>query len=413
MKILLVNKYFYLEGGAEQSFFQTAKLLGKKGHDIVFFSMKHPQNFPSEYEKYFVQNVDYENHNGFGALKAAGKILYSFESKKNIEQLIIDERPSIAHLNNIYHQISPSILHSFRKHNIPVVMTLRDYKLVCASYSMISDKGICEACKDEKYFQCLLKGCVKDSKMKSLLNTVEMYLHHKILHIYDHVDAFISPSVFLKNKLEEMGFKRKIIHLSNFVALEDFVPHYSWDEKTIVYFGRLSKEKGLNTLIDAMKNIDNVSLKIIGEGPLKNELEMRSSGGDLKNKIRFLGYKTGDDLKEEIRRSMFVVLPSECYENNPRTIIEGFALGKPAVGSNLGGIPELLKNETNGLLFEQGNPKDLREKINHLVDNPENIEKMGRNARMFIDDCLSAERHYERLIEIYDGAIQQKRRKES
>ena len=399
MKILLVNKYFYLKGGAEYVLFETADLLRSKGHEVISFSMRHPRNIKSEYEKYFVSNVDYEKGGINNKIDYAIKLLYSFEAKRKIEELIKEEKPDIAHLHNVYHQISPSILYTLKKFDIPVIMTLHDYKMVCPSYSMLSDGKICEFCKDSNYYYCVLRKCVKESRLKSILNTCEMYLHHKILGIYNLVDVFISPSMFLKNKVEEMGFRGNIVHLPNFVNLCDYKPQYDWQEDSIVYFGRLSKEKGLFTLIDAMEGLD-LKLKIIGEGPSKQGLESRVKSWGLEN-IKFMGYKSEEELKDEIKKSMFIVLPSEWYENNPLTIIEGFSLGKPAVGARIGGIPELVKDNETGLTFELGNVDDLRAKIILLLKSPADIERMGRNARKMVDEKLNPEIHYEKLMEIY------------
>jgi len=234
-----------------------------------------------------------------------------------------------------------------------------------------------------------------------ILFSDEMYLHHKIFHIYELIDVFISPSMFLKNKVEEMGFKGKIIYLPNFVNLEDYKPQYDWQENSIVYFGRLSKEKGLFTLIEAMKGL-NTKLKIIGEGPIKESLESRVRSLELKN-IEFLGYKAGEELKDEIRKSMFVILPSEWYENNPRCIIEGFALGKPAIGARIGGIPELVKDNETGLTFEPWNADDLKRKISQLLENPLEISRMGKNARKMVNEELNPDIHYGKLMEIYEN----------
>ena len=400
----MANKYFYRKGGAEISFFETANLLKSRGHKIIFFSMQNDKNLNSVYEKYFVTNTDYEHGNLIKKINAIAKLLYSFEAKRKIESLIKDELPDIVHLNNIYHQISPSILHTIKKYHIPIVMSLRDYKLVCASYSMLANEKVCDACRNNRYYNCFLNKCVKQSRLKSFVNTLEMYLHHKILHMYDLVDIFISPSKFLKLKLEEMGFKGKIIYLPNFVKTEDYKPQYTWQENAIVYFGRLSKEKGLFTLIDAIKDLNRIVLKVIGEGPLKESLELKVESLKLNN-VKFLGYKTGHKLHDEIRKSMFVVCPSEWNENNPRSIIESFALGKPVIGSSIGGINELIRDNETGLLFEPGSPYDLRSKIEYLIYNPDKIIEMGRNARLFVEKELQAERHYRELMNIYNQAL--------
>lgn len=403
MKILFANKYFYRKGGAEYVFFDSAKLLENKGHKIIFFSMHHPKNLTSAYNDYFVSLIDYEKGGIKNKVDVSVKLLYSFEAKRKMEALIKKEKPDVAHLHNIYHQISPSIIHTLKKYHIPIVMTLHDYKITCASYHMLANGRICEACKDGKYYQCFLKRCVKESIVKSLLNTAEMYLHHKLLHIYDLVDIFISPSMFLKNKAEEMGFKGKIMYLPNFVNLQDYDPQYNWRENSIVYFGRLSKEKGLDTLIEAMEGL-NIKLKVIGEGPIKERLESRVRSLELKN-IEFLGYKSGEELKNEIRKSMFAILPSEWYENNPRAIIEGPALGKPVIGARIGGIPELVKDNETGLTFEAGNSEDLMAKMIHLSKNTAEIEKMGLNARRKVEEEFSTEIHYKKLTNIYRSAL--------
>jgi len=404
MKILLANKFFFIKGGAENSIFLTAKVLKKGGHEVSFFSMRHSRNMPSKYDKYFVSNVDYKKNGLRNAVRVSHKLLYSFEAKRNIVKLIKDEKPDIVHLNNIYHQLSPSILHAIKQFDLPVVMSLRDYKMVCASYLRLSNGKLCNACRNGNYYHCYLASCVKNSRLKSLLSTVEMYLHHKILRIYDLVDVFISPSQSLKSNLKEMGFKGKVVYLPNFVDTNNFVPKFNYKQKTIVYFGRLSREKGLETLIDAVKDIKDVYLKIVGEGPLKNDLEERAQKGNNRN-IRFLGYKTGEQLKHEIRESMFTVLPSECYENNPRSIIEAFALGKSALASRIGGIPELVKDGETGITFEPGNIGDLTEKLIVMLKNPDKVSQMGKSARKMIEKKYNAESHYDNLMKIYKSVM--------
>lgn len=406
MKVLLANKYFFIKGGAENSFFETGRLLEKHGHQVIYFSMKDKRNYPSPFEDFFVSNVDYESPRLSEKIKAVGRLLYSREAKERLEALIQKERPDIAHLNNIYHQISPSILHTLKKYNIPVVMTLRDYKVVCASYSLMHRGKICEACAHKQFHHALIKGCVKDSKAKSLINTFEMYLHHNILKIYDLVDIFISPSQFLKNKVEQMGFKGKVVHLLNCTSLLEERPSFDWEANTVVFFGRLSREKGVATLIEAVKAIPDLNLRIIGEGPLKEELENKVRKEQISN-VHFLGYRVGDELNREIRRSMFIVIPTEMYENNPRTVIEAFAMGKPAVGSRIGGIPELILDNQTGLTFQMGDVEDLRNKLRMMLNNPRHVRVMGEKARIFAEAFLDPEIHYQKLITIYRSLTKQ------
>jgi glycosyltransferase involved in cell wall biosynthesis len=231
-----------------------------------------------------------------------------------------------------------------------------------------------------------------------------MYMHHRVLQIYDKMDLYISPSRFLKNKVEEMGLKGEVVYLSNCVELAGFNPAFEPRENSIVYVGRLSHEKGVETLIDAVKEVPEMLLKIIGSGPSKEDLEEKVLSEHIGN-VEFLGYRTGQDLHDEIRNSMFLVIPSEWYENNPRTVIEAFALGKPVVGARIGGIPELVQNWKTGLTYTSGDTADLRKKIAVMLENKDKIPEMGRNARAFVERELNADIHYERLMEIYQGII--------
>jgi glycosyltransferase involved in cell wall biosynthesis len=399
MRVLLVNKFFFRKGGAESVFFATADLLRSKGHETRFFSMTHESNYPCEDGRYFVSPVGYDSGNIGDKARSAGRLLYSFEAKKRIEQLLADERPDVAHLHNIYHQISPSILHVLKRHRIPTVMTLHDFKMVCPSYSLLSSGKVCEKCGGGRYFNCFREKCMKDSRAKSLLSACEMYLHHRIMKVYDLVDCFLSPSLFLIEKMKEMGFRKKILYLPNFVDTDCLRPT-AGEDRLVIYFGRLSREKGLSTLVTAMKGVEGASFLIVGDGPVRAELEKRIAGEAITN-IRLLGYRSGEALRGEIGRAAFGIVPSECYENSPMSILELFALGKPAVGSRIGGIPELIKENERGLLFEPGNPDDLRDKIVSLLNDPEGRQRMGRTARAYVEREMSPEGHYRKLIEIY------------
>ncbi len=410
MKVLLANKFFYPKGGDAVVFFSTGDLLLKKGHGTVFFAMEHPNNLSSPYSKYFVSNVDLNSNGGFlKQLKTAGRILYSLEAKDKIEKLITEEKPDIAHLHNICHQISPSIIDTLKARGIPVVMTLHDYKLTCPVYTLLRGGKPCEECGGGKFYKAIVNKCTKGSAFKSSINTIEMYLHHKFLHIYEKVDEFISPSRFLLGKTREMGFKGSINYLPNFIPVEDFTPSYTHDENSIVYVGRLSEEKGLSTLVESVREID-VKLKIIGEGPMMDGFKKEVSARGQRN-VLFLGFKSGDELKNEIRRSLFTVIPSEWYENNPRAVLEAFALGKPVVGARIGGIPELVKDNETGLLFEPGNAKDLRDKITALASKKDAIISLGKNARRFVEEGFNPELHYSGLMRIYEKAMAKNSRK--
>jgi glycosyltransferase involved in cell wall biosynthesis len=424
LTILHINKFHYLKGGSEVVYFQTARLLEKHGHKSLFFSMHHPNNLPCETSNFFVPFIDFNNLKGLKEnFMGAWRILYYLKSRRLLSRLLDTYHIDLAHLHNVHHQISPSILHEFKKRKIPIVMTLHDYKMVCTSYNLLVEERPCEVCVRGNYYKAIIHRCVKESFYKSILAAIEMYLHHKIMDIYDNVDIFIAPSIFLKNKLIEMGFEKEIVYVPNFIDLTGFDElnksmeyEKGKNETSVVYFGRLTQGKGLVTLLEAaniwqQKNKDKeLIVKIIGDGPLKNELEEIVKTTSINN-IRFLGFMKREKLFREIKNSIAVIIPSEWYENNPMSVIESFALCKPVIGSRIAGIPELVKDNYTGLTFEPGNAFDLYTKILFLMENPDKAREMGKKANQFVRDELSAENYYKKLMEIYKLAILKRRQR--
>lgn len=405
MRILLVNKFHYLKGGSETYYFSLKKLLEEHGHDVIEFSMKDRKNFPSKYSDYFIDNIDYNKKQSFlTKVKLAAKLVYSFEAKKKIEKLINDYKPDIAHLHIFQHQLTPSILWELKKHNIPIVYTAHDFKMICPNYKMMLSSGkMCEECMGEKYYNCLKNKCVKDSFSNSLVDTIEAYVH-KFLNSYDLIDAIITPSNFYKKKFIEFGVdSKKLFFVSNFLDSSNYVAESSYEDY-FIYFGRLSEEKGINILIKSMMSV-NGRLKIVGTGPLEDKLKEYARINGLNGKVEFMGYKTGEDLKGILGKAMFVVVPSNWYENAPYSILEAMASGKAVIGSDMGGIPELVKNNKTGLIFESGNYKELAESINLLLKNPELILSYGKNARDLLEKSYSKDAHYLALINIYSDLI--------
>jgi glycosyltransferase involved in cell wall biosynthesis len=351
-----------------------------------------------------VSQVDYDDTRLAMRLKSAGRMLYSLEAARKLRGLLDEARIDLAHLNNIYHQISPSILHTLHRRGIPTVMSLRDYKVVCGSYQMLADGRPCEACAGGRHFQAVRKRCVKDSLAASVLTSLEMTLHHPVLHLYDRVDVFIAPSAFLRDKVAEMGFPGHVVHLPNFVTdLGAWQPAPASAAPKLVFFGRLGREKGLTTLLQAVKGLP-LTLQIIGEGPMLEPLRSQARDGSIGN-VDFAGYLAGDALQREVAAASAVVVPSEWYENNPRAVIEAFALGRPVIGARIGGIPELVRHGETGLLFESGHAEDLRTQIDTLLSQPAAAAEMGRRGRRLVETELSPERHYAGLMQIYAQAM--------
>ena len=405
MHILQVNKFYYQKGGAERYYFDLIELLEKQGHEVISFAMHDIKNNPTPYKDYFVGKINIEKA-GFSwqDVKSAGRIIYSIEAKKKLKKLLNNEKIDIAHIHNIYHQISPSILTVLKKRKIPVVMTVHDFKLLCPVYSFFTQGDVCERCKVSKFYNCVLHRCAKNSYVASKLNMLEMYLH-RLFKIYrNNIDLYICPSEFVKNKLMEYGWPRKkIIVLPHFIALANNVESDQAGDYAL-YFGRLIKEKGVMDLLKAYQYLKNDKLKIVGTGPHEKIYRDFVRNNNIKN-IEFTGYLAGKNLTEAVSGSKFVVMPSRLYETFGLTVAESFAQGKPVIASRLGALPELVKDGVTGMLFKPGDWRDLKNKILKINQRPEEIQKMGENARKFVEENLNAKRHYSKLIEEYSKLI--------
>jgi len=404
MRVLSVNKFHYLKGGSETYYFSLNKLLSQHGHEVISFSMKDEKNIPNVYSEYYVENIDYSKKTTLiNKVRLAAKFIYSFEAAEKLDRLITDYKPDIAHLHIFQHQLSPSILWTLKKHGIPVVYTAHDFKMICPNYKMLAQGEICEACKGGRYLSCLQKRCISGSLFNSLLNVKEAYVH-KILKSYDIIGRIITPSNFYREKFIEFGIdSEKVKYVPNFLFEADYTPAYSFKDY-FVYAGRLSDEKGVDTLLQAMKRVEG-KLKIAGTGPTEERLKAYTKDEGLENKVEFIGYKTGDELKNILKDAMFVVVPSKWYENAPYSILEAMASGKAVIGSNIGGIPELIRNDVTGLIFQPENSQDLAGKINQLLDSPELITDFGKRAREAFERYYGSEEHYKRILEIYKELI--------
>jgi glycosyltransferase involved in cell wall biosynthesis len=468
MKILLVNKFFYHRGGSERVMFDTARLLEEHGHTVRFFSMAHPENLRHADSVHFVPFVDLRAQAGPAErLRTAGRILYYRAAAKRIGRLLDEAQPDIVHLHNIHHQISPSIIPEIRKRSIPSVMTLHDYKMVCGTYRLERGGKICEECSGGRYYRCFRNRCQGGSRAGSALTAAEMYLHHRILRLWPMIDLFISPSRFLKEKLAEMGFPGRIEVLPNFVdpgafasppvaagfslhadlanthpegcgygpsltqpvaagfSLRNDSPdrtaptqakvyppdrgvacgYQQRPSDLFLYLGRLSPEKGLFTLLRAFERLP-ARLRILGDGPLRGELETEAARR-APGRVAFLGHRPREEIARELNASAAVIVPSEWYENNPISILESYAAGRPVIGARIGGIPELVRAGETGLTFAPGDAGELAEEISFFLSHPEEAEKMGRAGRDLVKMRFDPESYYRRLMEIY-GALLKK-----
>ncbi len=399
MKVLLINNIFYRKGGSEAVFFNTAELLKKHGHEVVFFSFKREENIPCEQSVYFL-NIG-------GKLKQMRNYFWNADAAKQLEKLILAEKPDIAHVHLFWGLMSPSIFGVLKKHKIPLVHTVHDYRMVCPAYTFKNGKGtICEKCGGGSFKNCLIGKCSKGSLVQSALMTAEMIYRNKKYHPVDNISGFIFVSNFAKEKHLQHDDKFKT---TNNIVLYNYttpiIEPTTEKKDYLLYYGRLSYEKGIHTLIDAMRQLPNVKLKVVGTGPIDGELQKIKAEKHIEN-VEFLGYKSGKELFELVRNAKYVCVPSEWYENNPMTIIESYSLGTPVIGANIGGIPEIINEGKTGVLFERGNTNSLVEQIEKVAAiSSKEYEAMSNFAFKFYEKNFSEEHHYQELIGFYTSVL--------
>ncbi len=405
MRILMVNSFNYLRGGAERCCFDLSALLEANGHQVIPFSMAHPRNVPSPYDDYFVSHIDFPTElrrPGLGPkLNVAERILYSREAKRKIEQLVADTRPDLVHIHGFIHEMSTSILPPLKKAGLPVVQTLHDYKIVCPNTTFISNESVCERCQGHRYYNIALHRCKRDSRVASILAGAEMYFHELFRLYQPNIDVFISPSAFLAQKVGEHGIRKPIVTIPNFIDPAQFQPHYE-PERYFLYAGRLARPKGILTLLEATRHVDpTAELRIAGAGEMEAELRAFVAHHGLTN-VRFLGHLDTAELTRTMQRALFTVQPSEWYENYSMTVIESLACGTPVVGAAIGGIPEQVRDGVNGLLFEPGNAAQLAEKMGHLLARRDLAIEMGRSGRRQVETINGPAAHYEQTLRVYE-----------
>ncbi len=410
MKILLINKFYYIHGGSETYHFALAEMLKNSGHDVVFFSMQDVKNFPCKQAEYFVPNVEYVGKQSLLKQIIAGfKFLYSFQAKKQLRKLIQKEKPDIAHVNLVHRQLTFSVIDELYKHGIPIVYTIHDYICICPNCTMLAHGQICENClKSGNFLSCLKIGCVKNSRVKSTLAYLEATFLKKTRK-YDKIDIFIGPSKFIVEKYNRSNFSRSpVIFLRNFLPKETIYQPVVTNDDYLLFFGRLSQEKGIITLLNAIKQIDEVNLHIAGEGELRPEIEKFIETNNLANRVKLLGYQDRQSMAEIVSKCKAVVVPSEWYENCPYSIMEAQALGKPVIGADIGGIPELIVDGKTGFVFKAQSIESLERSIRQLIDLKENeYRKMSSAVTEFAKENYCHKSYINELTKVYGSLTKQ------
>lgn len=396
MKILNVSQNYFVKGGSDSYFFELETLLKRRGHEVVPFVAKNPANRPSEWSDFFPDGADFERP----GLKDVGRYIYSSQAKTHIANLFGRFTPELAHFHIYYGKVTASVLNEFRKRGIPIVQTLHEYKLICPVYTCFRDGEICEKCSPGHYASVLLHRCNRDSLVRSALSFVEAAVSHKLGAIAG-IDHFISVSHFHRKKMIEKGIPAgKVSTVHNFLNLDAFRPSHSVG-KYVLYYGRIEKLKGLDTFVAAAKLLPGIRFAIAGDGAYKAQLVEVVTQQKIEN-VEFLGFITGEKLHDTVRESVCTVLPAQWYENCPMSVLETLALGRPALGTDIGGIPELIQDSVDGYVFKVGNAYQLAEKIEGLwMRRHDAAIEMGAAGRAKVQAEFGEERHYRKLLEIY------------
>jgi glycosyltransferase involved in cell wall biosynthesis len=403
MRILQIHKYYWPRDGASKYMLQLSALLEQAGHTVIPFSMENEQNLDSPYKSFFVSGMDLSDPRTLSSSQKrsyALRMLFSREAKSNLSRLLEKERIDVAHIHNIYHHISPSILGVLKKHKIPIVMTLHDYKLLSPNYSLFHHGQIHEEDAKGWYGSCVRNKCVKGNKMYSRLARLEMIFHHKIGRFYErHIDRFIAPSRFMHEICVRHGWPaEKFAHIVHPVETPN-KPSIS-DGYSAIYLGRLSEEKGVDVLVRAATHMPDIPIRIVGDGPKHDNLRSTIKKLKVKN-VTLTGFKTGATLQAEIDRARVLVMPSIWYENYPLSVLEAKAAGKIVIASHIGGLPELVPKP---LLVPPGDPKTLAQTLRLWYGKPlPQRQKMGHSLQNEVRSINDPGKHTRAIERLYSS----------
>lgn len=425
MRILLVNKFHYRKGGAETYYLTVGSELERMGHEVAYFSMRHPDNLPCRWGKYFVTQREYNNvKNPLKAARDGMALIYSPEAKRNFQALCEEFRPDVVHLNNVHRQITLSILDApyLRENKVPVFYTAHDYVTVCPGYLMLDGDGrVCDAClEDGRYRHCIEGRCVKGSRAKSALAAMEASFN-RVHKSNRRIDKVIAPSRFMRSKLIEGGWPEgKVVFLQNFAddAILDHAANAGADATDrespyLLFFGRLSAEKGVDTLLRAFDAAlpslpQDMRLVVVGDGPDAGEFKELASSLGCAARIEFAGYQSGRALQAYVERASLAIASSRWRENMPYSIVEAFAAGTPVIGTNIGGIPELVDEGKTGFICEPGVVPSMADAIsrgtNAFLDQAA-YSRLQFNCRSYVMENCSRENFMNDIVNLYKESI--------
>jgi glycosyltransferase involved in cell wall biosynthesis len=405
MRILHVNKFLYRRGGAEGYMEDVAALQEDAGNVVGFWGMAHPENTMLDLADTFASEVDFETPPAGVAARGrmVARMVWSPSARKGIDRAIERFRPDVAHLHNVYHQLSPSILGPLVRHGVPVVMTLHDYKLVCPTYQLLDHGQLCEACLPHRFYEAPKRRCRNDSLLASASMAADLSIH-TLLRSYKGVRIFICPSRFLAGKMSDgKVYPERLRVLRHFVDLDGYRLKESPGGGVLVA-GRLSPEKGIDVAIRAAAQFpDGITLHVAGDGPSRGELEALASQA-APGRVVFHGRLPKAELHDLLRSCLAAAVPSVWHENQPMAVLEAMGCGVPVIGTTLGGVPELVEPGRTGELVAPGDPAALAAAVASLASDPQRALEMGWAGRNVVAADFTPSRHLDELSSLYAEA---------
>ena len=412
MKILLVNKFLYPNGGSETYMFRLGESLEKHGHIVQYFGMDHPDRCVGNAVEAYTSMMDFHTGSGLAKISYAFRTIYSSEARKKLRLVLDDLQPDVIHLNNFNYQLTPSIIVEAIKwkkrsgHPCRLVYTAHDFQLICPNHQLFNpvENHICEKCigsGNMRFLNCAKGKCIHSSGVRSLLGFCEAY-YWNARRVYRFLDAIICPSRFMKEKLDTNPLlASKTVFLRNFFGTDpeeaaDAASLPDLPGRYVLYFGRFSAEKGIGTLLKAIRALPEIPFVLAGNGPLLDQVESIPN-------VTYVGFLSGSVLNGVIRNAAFSVIPSEVYDNCPYAAIESLMLGTPVLGAKIGGIPELIRDGVTGALFRSGDADDLIRAIKDLWEQPQRLDTYWENCKAVEFDTV--ETYTRKLMKLYSHTI--------
>jgi len=395
MKILIVHNH-YLQKGGEDSVAQSEfNLLKAYGHDVRLYERS---------------NKEIENSSLFEKLRYLFEMRWSRRSYNDIRKILKSFRPDVVHFHNIFVVLTPSVFSACKDEGIPIVVSLHNFRLICPNGLFLRNNRLCEECaKKKSFWSSIFYGCYRKSRLATAVLADSLQYHWKRNTWIDMIDAYIMATDFGRQKYINFGIPKDKIMLKPNISYPNLFEQQK-EEGYALYVGRLSKEKGVEVLLKAWKQIQGYQLKIMGDGPLSSDLKSYADKHNITN-VEFLGFVTSEEYLKYMQGASFLIIPSVCYENFPCVVSEALACGIPILASDLGGMPEIIKDQKTGILFKPGNIDDLVEKINSVIHSKEYLCEMRLNVLKEYEKKYSPEENHKILMTVYDKVIKKELKK--